>query len=248
LRIELALVDERGVVGDRCYALQDAETGRVVSAKNPKKFGKLLDYRASFVDPPRTGATPAVMFAFPDGGLVRSDDPDVEAILSGEIGTPVRLLGSAPESQTYDEYWPDISGRSHRDVVTEERMPPRSFFDSSPVHVVTSATLGRLRELYPQGRFEPLRFRPNVLVETSEEASGFLENQWVGRTLCIGEVRLGVRKLCARCVMTTLPQSGLPQDVGILRTAVTGNGSNVGAYAVVEKAGTVAKGDPVWLE
>jgi uncharacterized protein YcbX len=247
-RIDSSLVEDRGFAGDRSYALQDTETGRMVSAKNPKKFGKLLDFGVTFVEPPAPGKVPAVMFSFPDGGLARSDDPDIEAILTEEIGSPVRLLSSVPEGPTYEEYWPDIEGRKHRDVLTEVRMPPTGFFDSSPVHIVTTATLGRLRELHPQGLFEPTRFRPNVVLETPDGGNGFLENEWIEKALRVGEVRLRVTKLCARCVMTTLPQGGLPQDVGILRTAVAGNGAHVGAYASVEKTGTMTVGDPVWLE
>src|SRR5881296_121957 len=33
------------------------------------------------------------------------------------------------------------------------------------VHVLTTATIYRLRELYPQGRFEARRVRPNIVVE-----------------------------------------------------------------------------------
>jgi uncharacterized protein YcbX len=33
-----ATITARGVLGDRVYALRDKETGKVVSAKNPKKW------------------------------------------------------------------------------------------------------------------------------------------------------------------------------------------------------------------
>jgi uncharacterized protein YcbX len=35
-------VTERGLIGDRTYALIDQETGKVTSAKNPRKWGKTL--------------------------------------------------------------------------------------------------------------------------------------------------------------------------------------------------------------
>ena len=43
-------VTERGLVGDRAYALIDQETGKVASAKNPRKWGKLFDFRAAFIE------------------------------------------------------------------------------------------------------------------------------------------------------------------------------------------------------
>jgi MOSC domain-containing protein len=157
-------------------------------------------------------------------------------------------LTSASEKQSYDEYWPDIEGRRRRGVVTTESMPPGSFFDSSPVHIVTTATLTRLGDFHPSGRFEPRRFRPNLVVETGPDTTGFVENSWLGRTLRIGGATLRVTKLCSRCVMTTLPQGGLPQDIGILRTAVVENSAHVGAYATVGQSGTISKRDSVWLE
>ena len=47
-------VTERGLLGDRTRALVDQTTGKVASAKNPRKWGRLFDFRASFVDPPRS--------------------------------------------------------------------------------------------------------------------------------------------------------------------------------------------------
>ena len=45
-------ITERGLIGDRAYALIDQETGKVASAKNPRKWGKLFDFRAAFIEDP----------------------------------------------------------------------------------------------------------------------------------------------------------------------------------------------------
>ena len=62
------------------------------------------------------------------------------------------------------------------------------------------------------------------------------------------EVRLKITGPCGRCVMTTLAQGDLPNDRGILRTAVQHHRANVGAYAAVLRGGTVRQGDRVTLE
>ena len=91
------------------------------------------------------------------------------------------------------------------------------------------------------------RFRPNIVVAATGRA-GFVENDWVDRTLAIGEtVRLRVTRPCPRCVMTTLPQGDLPKDPGILRAAAQHNEANVGVYASVEQHGAIKRGDPVRL-
>jgi uncharacterized protein YcbX len=116
------------------------------------------------------------------------------------------------------------------------------------VHLLTTATLDRLRELYPQGRFEIRRFRPNIVVQLASE-KGFAENAWVGHTLAVGEaVRLYITAPCGRCVMTTLAQEDLLSDPGILRTAAQHSQANVGVYAAVVRGGTIRYGDPIRLE
>lgn len=153
-------------------------------------------------------------------------------------------MAQAPEKPVLEEYWPDVEGLVHRETVTDEGMPQGTFFDLGALSLLTTATLNRLRELYPQGRFEVRRFRPNIVVDTPGE-SGFVENGWLNQTLEIGDVRVRVFSPDPRCVMTTLPQGDLPQDYGILRTAAQHNSANVGVYAMVVQGGVVRRGDEV---
>ena len=230
----------------------DAATGKVAGAKNPRKWGNFFDFRAAYVEPPETGQKlPAVRVTLPDGAVVTSEQPDVEQILSKALGREVKLA-QAPgnggvSSVTAEEYWPDIEGLDHRDTVTDWELPAGTFFDLAIVHILTTSTLDRLRELYPRGRFEVRRFRPNIVVTTDEP--GFAENDWIGRTVSIGDgVLLRITGPCPRCVMTTLPQGDLPKDAGILRTAAQENQANVGVYADVVKSGAIRRGDSVVLE
>jgi hypothetical protein len=88
-------------------------------------------------------------------------------------------MTSSLEKPSYEEYWPDIEGLAHREKVTEEFMPAQTFFDLASVHVLTTATTDRLRELYPEGRFEAMRFRPNLVVEPSQHVKDF-RGEWLG--------------------------------------------------------------------
>jgi len=243
--LNTALFTARGVFGDRAFALLDPATGKVVSAKNPRKWGRMFDFRASFVAPPEPGSPrPPVRVTLPDGTDLRSDRDDIGMAASQAFGHHLKFVTAAPERPSLEEYWPDIEGLAFRETVTDEPMPKDTFFDASPVLLVTTATLDRLREAYPEGRFEVRRFRPNVVVGTDRR--GFVENDWIGHTVELGgEVALRVDKSCGRCVMTTLPQGDLPQDYGILKAAAKHNGANVGVYASVLRGGTVRRGDPV---
>ncbi len=84
-------------------------------------------------------------------------------------------------------------------------VPVGSFFDLFPVSVLTTSTLDQLTKLEPGSSFDERRFRMNVIVETKE--AGFVENNWIGRELAIGDaIRLNVALPDPRCVMTTLAQ------------------------------------------
>ncbi len=248
--VNATAVTERGLLGDRAYALLDAVDGKVGSAKNPRKWPNLLDFRATFVEPPQVDRPlPPVRLALPDGNLVTSQQAEVDRVLWDVIGRPVTLRRAAPVKPVLEEYWPDLEGLTHRDTVTDEPMPAGLFFDAAPIHLLTTGTIDRLRELYPQGRFEVRRFRPNLVVASSSGEKRFLENGWIGHTLAIGrEVRLEITGPCPRCVMTTLPQADLPRDPGILGTAARHNQVHVGVYARVLRGGWLRRGDPVQLE
>jgi len=246
-KVGSAYFTEHGMLGDRAYALVDKATGKVASAKNPRKWPTLFGFAASYVKPPQPrAAIPPVMIALPGGGSVSSDSPDASRILASALDREVALACGAPESPVLEEYWPDLETLAHRDEVTDEAMPAATFFDCSPVHVLTTATLARLAELYPEGRFEPRRFRPNILIAAPASAPGFVENAWVGHTIAIGpEVRIKITGNTGRCVMTTLAQDGLPRDLGILKTAALHNQAHVGVYAEVVRAGVVHDDDQI---
>ncbi len=243
-------VTERGLLGDRAYALVDSSDGKVATAKNPRKWPRLFDFRATFIEPAQAAAKiPPVRIALPDGTTVTSDQGDLNQILSKALNREVALRAARGGAVNAEEYWPDMDGLDHRDTVTDFTLPEGTFFDCAMVHLLTTATLDRLRELYPQGRFEVRRFRPNIVVQLASDEKGFAENAWVGHTLAIGTaVRLNITGPCGRCVMTTLAQGDLSKDPGILRTAAQHNQVNVGVYAAVARGGSIRRGDPARIE
>ena len=243
-------VTERGLLGDRAYALVDSSDGKAATAKNPRKWPRLFDFRATVIEPARAAAkVPPVRIALPDGTIATSDQGDLNQILSKALNRAVTLGAAQRGAVNAEEYWPDMDGLDHRDTVTDFTLPEETFFDVAMVHLLTTATLDRLRELYPQGRFEVRRFRPNIVVQLGSSETSFAENAWVGHTLAIGTaVRLKITSPCGRCVMTTLAQGDLPKDPGILRTAAQHNQVNVGVYAAIERGGTIRRGNPVRIE
>jgi hypothetical protein len=73
---------------------------------------------------------------------------------------------------TAEEHWPDVAGYGYRDTVTEFEMPPGTFFDIAVAHLLTTATINRLRALYPDSRFEVRRLRPNIAISPGGDDPG----------------------------------------------------------------------------
>jgi uncharacterized protein YcbX len=239
--IESSLFTEKGLLADRSFALIDSETGKVVSAKNPKRWPNMFSFQSRLLQ--SGDGNHVVEITLPDGSSVNSNDNQVNSVLSKALGRDVRLVSQVPQQPQLEEYWPDIEELDNRDIVTDEDMPAGTFFDLAIVHLLTTSTLDALQQHYPEGQFAAQRFRPNILVSSTE--SGFVENNWIGKTLTIGEVSLKVTGPCPRCVMTTLPQGDLPNDTKILRTAAQKNNAHVGIYADVIKAGTIHCNDQI---
>ena len=257
--------DERGVAGDRRWAVVDAETGRVVSAKRPALWGVMLQCAAAYMaEPAPDGEATPVRVTLPDGEEVLSDAPDRDRRLSEALGRRVRLESAAPEGATYDLAAVDLHGLETPEPakITQAPVarfaPPGTFFDAGTLHLITTVSLDRFAALHAAGRWDVRRFRPNVVVALDDAPDeGFPENAWVGRQIGLGTgIEPGVMAPMPRCVMTTLAQADLARDPLIMRTLaehnrqeILGAGSSAcaGVLANVSAPGTVAVGDPVTL-
>ncbi len=258
------VLTQRGLLGDRAYALVDTQTGNVASGKNPRKWSRLLSCRSEFIDPPRSVETiPTVRITLPDGQTVASDQEDVHDVLSRFLGHQVQLTAAPPSAPNLEICLTGLEGIAPKDTVLDLAMgqgaPEGTFFDFGVVHIITTASLAQLQEHYPAGCFDERRFRPNIVVESAPGETGFVENEWIGHTIAIGdEVRLQVFAPTGRCVMTTLAQGDLPHDPGILRTtadhhrvhvaALDKDLPAVGVYANVLNGGTIRTSDSVRVE
>ncbi len=180
--LETVSVTERGLLGDRAFALVDDESGRIVSAKNPRKWRDLFAFQASLPGTPdQSGPLPAAEITFPDGSSASATDPDIDERLSALLNRPVHLTASAPQGAHAEGYWPDHEWLEQPDETFEFELPSGTFFDGAPIHVVTTSTLARLAALAPASRFDVARFRPNLVIECPEAPDGFIENDWIGR-------------------------------------------------------------------
>lgn len=270
--LEACEVTGAGLLGDRGYAVVDRTDGTVASAKNPRKWGRLLECAARYVEPPGGGAVPPVEVEFPDGSAVRSDDARLDDALRSLTGRDATLVSAAPAEPTFEEVWPHIDGLAPAEFIEHTTVdhepggepvsrialamaaPPGTFFDVATLHVLTTSTLHRLGEVAPDTVFEWQRYRPNVVLDVPD--AGFVENGWSAQAMELGdEVRARVSIPTMRCVMTTLRHGDVaPADRATLQTIAAANRVEIpglgtwacaGVYADVTSPGTLSVGATV---
>jgi uncharacterized protein len=248
--VDSLFVDEHGAEGDRRLALVDTATGHVASAKQARLWRGLLTCTAQ-------GNTGHVRIGLPDGTSVAADDPGVDELLSRQLGRAVRLISKRPDGATVERPDPDQLLELGLDAEVAGRIleiglgtPGASFTDDAPLHAITTATLEHIG-------VEALRYRPNLVIATPPDFPPYGENDWVGRDLRVGTVRLHGLELTPRCVVPTLEHGPLPRAPHALRIPAAENRREAGSCGVAAcagiyfratTAGVVHVDDPVALD
>lgn len=144
-RCDIVDVDARGVVGDRLYAVADAD-GRLASGKNTRRFrriGGLIELVAS-----SRGGVPEIRF--PGGRMVRGDEPEIDAALSATLGQVLRLVresdvphhDAAPIHIISSASLQSLCGIAPEDIADESRFRPNIVIAAGG-HEHEEAWLGR---------------------------------------------------------------------------------------------------------
>jgi uncharacterized protein YcbX len=130
------------------------------------------------------------------------------------------------------------------------------FVDLAQVHVLAASTLRQLADEHPGGGWDPRRMRPNILVDDGGLLA--IEDDWLSCDVHLGgQAVVHLAILTPRCVMTTLPQPGLPKDAAILKAIARlglkdlpffGQSACAGWYADIVSPGVVRRGDPIDVE
>ncbi len=256
--LERVEVRTRGLSGDRVCALIDDATGRVASAKMPRRWRRLLECGASFRDD-----SGAVEIVTPDGRRLDPADAGAAARISELVERKVRFAFVRDEALELERANPeelaaggDENGPGKTILAIGMGAPEGGFFDAFPIHVVTTASLDRVAEVAIAKAPEPARFRPNIVID-SVGLDAFAENGWEGALISVGrDLRLRVAFPTPRCAVPTLahgaiaPDPRLTVEIGKLnRVPVLDMGPVpcLGAYARIERPGRIALGDDVRL-
>ncbi len=236
-------LDAEGPAGDRSWACLDPDD-IVVSAKHPRRWGRLLEVRA-------WAAGAEMMVEVPGGRAERAGSAEADAALSGWLGAPVRLSRTVPPGARLHRLFPREDGMrpSWSADLPEDTVTPiigGRFVDYAPVHVVTTADLAQLlADGAPDT--EPRRFRPNLVLSLDQPLRPGDHVRFSGG------VQLRVTLPTPRCAVPGAAQPGIAAAPGVLRaigsrrTELPGIGTAacVGVYAEVLRPGVIRTGERV---
>jgi uncharacterized protein YcbX len=165
--------------------------------------------------------------------FVSPDDPDASAVT-------VRT----PAGASYDVLDPALAALLGAGVRVIKQ--DRGVFDTFPLSLITTQSIASLGALVGA----PLvaqRFRPNLLVETNGGAP-FPEDEWLGRVLRVGAMRMRVDKRDGRCVIVTIDPETNERNPEVLKAIARERQNCMGVYGTTVEPGRVAVGDGVALE
>lgn len=264
-QLERTDVGTNGVLGDRAWAVRDEVKGGI---KGAKKFPALMQCQARYLDAPSAEQPSArAEIELPDGSRVSTDDQDAASRISAAIGNEVSLWPLMPKSDLAhyrrtggealaneeglravfarepDEPLPDLSVFPAE--LMEYESPLGTYFDAFPLLIMTRAGLDFIQPNAGESTIDVRRFRPNLVVETEGTDQGFIEEDWAGKKMRIGNLTVQCEVICPRCVMVTHGFDDLPKDPTIMRTLVRETGGHLGVYASVIEPGAVSVGDEV---
>ncbi len=256
-RLDPATVRTGGIANDRGWAIRETATGKIASAKQPRAYRTLLDYSANAVG---DSDDAVVTITGSDQTVVRSVDPDHADVLSRALDRAVTLERAGEVDDVYESEWPDIEGlvisNLTLDLPVAMSTEKTSYVDLAAIHLVSTASLAALAARLSDLEVDVRRFRPNLVIDTGA-ATGFVDTEWVGHEMEIGEdTVLRITDNATRCVMTTLAQGSLAQDRTVLQTLAAenqqefgglGRSACLGVYAEVVSVGSIHLGDRVRL-
>ncbi|WP_027037289.1 MOSC domain-containing protein [Mesorhizobium ciceri] len=220
-RRETISVDIESIKGDRMFGLVDASDNEIARPDRDAKWHKVPRIRT------RLSPARELEIAIPGGGWLAAPGIESDRAVSAYLGFEASIRPFRRESAG-----PDYSG-----PLTAER------YRKAPIHLLTTASLARLKALHPEGTADPRRFRPNIVVDMAAIEGSFPETEWIGRKLAVGDLLLTISEPCRRCGFTIIAQDGFDQDPAILRNLVRHNSHNLGVYCTVDRPARVEVGD-----
>ncbi|MBO9709204.1 MAG: MOSC domain-containing protein [Caulobacter sp.] len=147
----------------------------------------------------------------------------------------------------FEAWLADLLGEEARGPLRVVEGPGAHRFMDSRSGYVSIVNLASVRDLEARlGRpVNPLRFRANLYVEGWP---AWVENDWTGRAMRVGQARAEVLKPIVRCAATHVDPDTAERDIEMVKALFDNYGHMLcGIYLRIDEGGRVAEGDVVEL-
>ncbi|WP_372611280.1 MOSC domain-containing protein [Halomonas sp.] len=212
IALETARLTEAGLALDRNWMLVD-DIGRFVTQRELPAMARIavsLDAESLVLTHPdasplrmplvRDDSPCLTAYVWEDRCEVLDEGPAAARWLTGVLGalrgSGLRLVRLAPEHRR----------RVEPHFLRQGERPHTAFADGYPFLVASEASLGELNRRLDAKGLGPVpmsRFRPNIVIDGE---TPFAEDGWEALVSADGTSRLGLRKPCQRCKITTVDQ------------------------------------------
>lgn len=219
-KIDQTHVMEYGLYGDRSHAFLDkTRPGKFLTITQMKE---MVTYSAKFVGEESFKEYPEVVVTTPSGKKFNWNENEL-------LQEMERLSNRSVERVTYSPLH-----------------VPLGPIEEDHLLLVTDASVNELRRIWGQS-VDYRRFRPNLFISLYDKTP-FLEDQWLGRTISIGNhVKIKVNRHCERCMIITVNPTNSEMNASLLKTIVKERKNRFGVLASVIQTGTIHKGDSVQI-
>ncbi|MEY2548986.1 MAG: uncharacterized protein QOD64_1568 [Verrucomicrobiota bacterium] len=230
-----------GVYGDRLFAFESSAAPRGFPFFTGREQRQMIRYRPRFRDL-RKAAQPVNL------AEAEALSPNINPITANAADLMIDV--ETPDGKTFAVDDPALTEhlRAGLDLRHELKLlrSDKAITDCRPISIFSVQSAKRLGEETGTD-VDKRRFRANVYLDLST-AAGFAEDQFVGKSLRLGErAVVSVLQRDGRCMMITLDPDTAEKTPAILKAVAQAHEGMAGVYGAVLVEGIVRKGDPVEL-
>ncbi|KIL49100.1 MOSC domain-containing protein [Jeotgalibacillus campisalis] len=219
-KVEKTQVMDYGLYGDRSHAFKDES--RKDKFLTITQCHPMAQYKAEFSGGEPLDFFPPLTITMPDGTKKKWGDPEIQEGLEALSGRPLSQVTYSPAHV------------------------PIGAIEEAHLLLITSSSLDRLSQVKGES-VDGRRFRPNLVIDLLDDLP-YSEENWVGKTLVIGEnVQIRLTSTCTRCMIITVHPESAEKDSSILSTVIKERNNQFGVYASVLQSGEIRTGDEIHL-
>ena len=228
-----------GVYGDRVFAFTSSLSPKGFPFFTGRDQRQMIRYHARFRNPEKA-ARPINLAEAESSGANPVSANASELMI--EVETPDGKTIAIDDPALIDNLRANID-ENHQLTL---RRSDKAMTDCRPLSIFALQSAKKLGE-ETGVKVDKRRFRANVYLDLTS-SDGFVENQFVGKTLRIGsKVVVSVLERDPRCMMITLDPDTAEKTPAILKQVAQAHEGMAGVYGAVLMEGMIRKGDSVEL-